>query len=390
MMYLFSRIVFAIAIVLAVLSFQLDWRLWIRAATYPGNEVTEVSWYRPLEPVPGGSPRGFTSAPQSRFSPESLSAVTTYAEAQNSSALLILHEGDLILEKYWDGFSSNSLANGMSMTKTVVGLLMGIAIDEGHIASVRDPVQKYLPNWPYQQRWQTLGLPNAPQITLEDLLYMQSGLRNDDDTTTPFSDLVQMYLSSDVADVALNVAPEHPPGETFEYNNVNTQILSLVLESATGESFRDYLSKQLWQPLQASTAKVWLDRPQGDAKTFCCLFATARDWARLGMLLQNRGEMDQRQIISADWLRQMLQPSPLEPTYGYHIWIKARTADYPNVDTAASEPFLAKDTFYLDGRGFQRVYVIPSRRLVIVRLGEQPSSWDDAVIPNTLIRGLTR
>ncbi|MEO1069640.1 MAG: serine hydrolase, partial [Cyanobacteria bacterium J06638_6] len=85
---------------------------------------------------------------------------------------------------------------------------------------------------------------------------------------------------------------------------------------------------------------------------------------------------------------QMLMESPLEPTFGLHIWLKARTSDYPQVNLASSVPFAAPDTFYLDGRHHQRVYVIPSQELVIVRIGEEPLAWDDAVIVNTIVEGL--
>ncbi|PSN07420.1 serine hydrolase [filamentous cyanobacterium CCP5] len=388
-MRVFSRLMLAIAIVLAIVSTQVDWRLWARAATYPENEATQVNWYQPLESIAGGNPKALPQNQETTIPDQALADVTAYAKSHNSRALLVLEDDDLVLENYWHGFNAKALANGMSMTKTIVGLLIGIAIDEGSIHSVSDPIQTYLPDWQYNQRWRELKTGNPPEITLEDLLYMQSGLRNDDDTTNPFSDLVQMYLSSDVAAAALQVPPEQPPGKVYEYNNVNTQILSLVLEHATGESFGEYLSSRLWQPLQASEAATWLDRPGGESKTFCCLFANPYDWARVGLLLLHEGKVGQNQIVPRDWIRKMLQPTPIEPTFGYHIWIKARTPGYSNVDTAASEPFLAEDTFYLDGRGFQRVYVIPSRNLVVVRLGEQPPNWDDAVIPNTLVRGMT-
>lgn len=375
----------AIAAVLAVVATQVDWRLWARVATYPDHEATQVSWYQPLKAVIGSSPKAFSWRTGTNIAPQALADITVYAAAHNSRALLVLQDGELILEKYWQGFNAESLANGMSMTKTIVGLLIGIAIEEGAINSVDDSVQTYLPDWQYNQRWRELNKSNPPEVTLEDLLYMQSGLRNDDDTANPFSDLVQMYLSSDVAAAAMQVPPEQPPGEVYEYNNVNTQLLSLVLERATGESFADYLSSRLWQPLQASNAATWLDRPGGESKTFCCLFANAYDWARVGLLLLHNGKVGQNQVVPSHWVQQMLAPTPIEPTFGYHIWVKARTSDYPNVNTAASAPFL-EDTYYLDGRGFQRVYVIPSRNLVVVRLGEQPPNWNDAVIPNTLIR----
>lgn len=105
-------------------------------------------------------------------------------------------------------------------------------------------------------------------------------------------------------------------------------------------------------------------------------------------MLLNQGRVEQTQVVPADWVQQMLLPSPQEPTFGTHIWVKARTADYPNVDESASEAFLADDTFYLDGRDLQRVYVVPSEELVVVRMGEWPETWNDSVIPNLLVEAL--
>lgn len=365
----------AIPITMAAL---VDWRLVSRAITYPPQPIMAVDWYRPLAPVPGGDGDPLLTADPGTapVSPEALAAVSAYAEAHGSTGLVVLHQGQIIWEEYWHGYGPETRFNAMSMSKTLVGLLMGIALAEGHIASVQDPVARYLPEW---------GRDGRSAITLADLLYMQSGLRNEDSTDSPFSDLVQMYVGSRVNRTALRVPAGRSPGEQYEYNNVNTQILSLVLERATGESYRDYLSTRLWQPLGAGDAAIWLDRPGGDAKAFCCLFATPRDWARVGQLFLDQGRVGDRAVVPADWIAAMGQPSPLEPTYGYHIWVKARTADYPNVDTAASEAFLDPGTLSLDGRGLQRVYILPQKQLVVVRMGEQDDRWDDAVIPNLLM-----
>ena len=179
-----------------------------------------------------------------------------------------------------------------------------------------------------------------------------------------------------------------PPGEVFDYNNVNSQVLAIVLQRATGMDYADYLATRLWQAISARAGSVWLDRPDGLPKTFCCLFATARDWARVGQLLLNQGTWQGTPVIPADWIAEMLTPSPLETTFGKHIWVKARTPDHPNVDTTATAPYLDPQGFHLDGRGLQRVFILPTYDLVIVRMGEQPDTWDDAVIPNTLAAAL--
>jgi CubicO group peptidase (beta-lactamase class C family) len=372
--------VVALVAVGGLLRVSVDWRLLGRSLTYPDTPITSADWYQPRQIVPGVGPQAppLMKAETTEIPPEALQTALDFAEEQNSVALLVMHRDRLVLEQYWQGHRASDPVNSMSMVKTLLALLIGVAIDEGHISSLQDSVGTYISEWADDPRG---------DITLADLLYMQSGLRNDNRIDTLRSDLVQLYGGSNTQKLVLDIPLERNPGEVFDYSNFNSQLLSLVLERATGESFSDYLSSRLWQPLGAGDGFLWLDRPRGSAKPFCCFFATAPDWVRLGQMLLHRGKVGDRQIIPASWLEQMLEESPLEPTFGLHIWLKARTAAYPQVNRASSAPFAA-DTFYLDGRHHQRVYVIPSAELVIVRLGEDPPAWNDAVIVNAIVEGL--
>jgi CubicO group peptidase (beta-lactamase class C family) len=357
----------------------LNWTFLRRVVTHPDNLITNVDWYKPLATVKG-KPSAIPVATSKPIPQDSLNKISAYAKANNSSALLILHKGEIVLERYWRGFTPTSISNSMSMSKTVVALLIGIAIEEGHIDSELDAVAKYIPEWSEDER---------KKITLQDLLYMQSGLRNEDNTDSLTSDLVQMYAGSDADAVALQIPAIKSPGKAFDYNNANTQILGIVLEKATGEKYVDYLSTRLWQPLQANNAAIWLDKPQGQPKTFCCLFATPQDWGKVGQLFINRGQVNNKQVVASAWLDKMIQPSSVESSYGYHIWLQAKTKAKPGgIDLRASQTFLAKDTIYLDGASLQRVYIIPAHNLVVVRIGEQAEKWDDSVIPNTLVKSL--
>lgn len=364
-----------------LLRVAVDWRLLGRSLTYPDRPITSANWYQPRQLVPGVGPQAppLAKAEPTEIPAAALQTALEFAEAQNSVALLVMHRDRLVIEQYWQGHRASDPVNSMSMVKTLLALLIGVAIDEGYIGSIQDPVGTYLPEWADDPRG---------DITLADLLYMQSGLGNDDRTDTLRSDLVQLYGGSDTEKLVLKIPSERNPGEAFDYSNFNSQLLSLALERATGESFGDYLSSRLWQPLGAGDGFLWLDRPGGHAKPFCCFFATAPDWVRLGQLLLHGGRVGDSQVIPAAWIQQMLEESPLEPTFGLHIWLKARTADYPQVNLASSAPFAAADMFYLDGRHHQRVYVMPSEELVIVRLGEEPPAWDDAVIVNAIVEGL--
>ncbi|MCC0177442.1 serine hydrolase [Waterburya agarophytonicola K14] len=351
----------------------------LRLLTYPKNPITSIDWYQPLELIPG-KPSTIEQANTTLISQASLNQISDYAQKNNSSALLVLHRGEIVLERYWQGFTPSSTFNSMSLSKTIVALLMGIAIAEGDIKSELEPVANYIPEWSNDKR---------SKITIQNLLYMQSGLQNQDNTANPLSDLVQMYAGKNADAIALNLTAKQDSQTVFDYNSGNTQILSEVLERATGKKYADYLANKLWQPLGASDAYLWLDRVGGNPKPFCCLFATPRDWAKVGQLWLDRGQVDGKQIVLSSWLEKMLQPSPLESKYGYHIWLEARTPEKTGAYSVnSSEPFLAQDTFYLDGASLQRVYIIPSQELVIVRVGEDAQNWDDSVMVNTLIADL--
>jgi CubicO group peptidase (beta-lactamase class C family) len=180
-----------------------------------------------------------------------------------------------------------------------------------------------------------------------------------------------------------NIPAETEPGQRFDYNDVNFQALGFILESATGRRYADYLSEKLWKPIGASAAALWLDRDGGSARTFGYLFATASDWGRVGQLLLQEGQWEGKTIISRGYVREMLKPSPSEPIYRLGIWLA--NDDHQRRD--GEPPFLASGIFYLDGRFKQRVYVIPSHDIVIVRLGENARGWEESALPNAVLKG---
>jgi CubicO group peptidase (beta-lactamase class C family) len=352
-----------------------QWTYLSRILTYPDDPVTDAAWYQPREAVPGGPGEPLPVVAHPGIRADALARAADYAERKNSSALLVVHDGEVVAEHYWRGHDAGSVTNSMSMAKTVVGLLVGIAIDEGKIASVDEPAAKYLTEWAGDGR---------RRITVRHLLQMASGLADAEHDDDPFSPVGRMYLGSDALAAVAKTPLAFEPGTRFDYNSIATQALSVVLERATGKRYAEYLSEKLWLPLGASDASVWLDREEGHAKTFCCLFTTARDWARVGLLILNEGRVGGRQVVPSAWVREMLTPSPREEDYGYQIWLGRQGSRRGDRE----EEFLAGDVIYLDGKFKQRVYVVPSRKLVVVRLGEQARGWDDAHLVNAVLRGL--
>jgi CubicO group peptidase (beta-lactamase class C family) len=130
------------------------------------------------------------------------------------------------------------------------------------------------------------------------------------------------------------------------------------------------------------------------ARTYCCIQTTARDWLQVGRLILGEGNLDGDQVVPREWMRALSTPSNANPNYGYQIWLGteyARDRIYNKGSAFAafhSEPFASDDLIYLDGFGGQRVYVSPVNELVIVRTGRAQQDWDDARLPNLLIRGI--
>lgn len=318
----------AILLLSALVGWQ--WTLVSRMFTHPDRPVTDVDWYTPTDPVPGAAGPELPVAAHPQIRPDALAGAAAYAEKKESSALLILHRGEVVAEHYWRGHDASARTCSMSMAKTLVGLLVGTAIADGAIGGVDEPACKYLSEWAGDGR---------SAITLRQLLQMTSGLADAEHYDDPFSPVGQMWLGPDSLSVVAATRLECEPGSRFNYNSIDTQALGTVLERATGRRYADYLSEKVWRPIGATDAAVWLDRNGGLAKMFGGVLATARDWARVGLLLQNQGRVGGRQVIPAAWVRDMVTPSPREPDYGYQVWLGrdgCRKEDH-------EEPFLAPD-----------------------------------------------
>ncbi len=349
--------------------------------------VDQTERNTPQEAVPG-SEREIATGEPSTIEPAAIAAAEHYAATTGSVALLIYHRGALRYEKYWPGYDRQTRTDPYSAHKTVLGLLVGAAIQDGILKSIDEPAANYLPEWRNDER---------RHITIRHLLQMSSGLE-----IVRFGTWrsLRLTLGSDITTAALELPADKAPGTEFQYLNANSQLLGIILQRASGKRYAQYLSERLWSRLGAPTSYVWLDRDAGMPKTFCCLYTTARGWLQVGLLLKNRGRVESQQVIPEQWIAAMLTPAATNPNYGMQIWLgsppgQARRYNDKTLSAYHSEPFIAPDVFFIDGFGGQRVYVVPSADLVIVRTGravadlqELSGNWDDAYLPNTLLRGV--
>jgi len=340
----------------------------VRVTGLPRADLT------PMEPVGG-------VVDESIFDPDLFAEAVEYADDSNSVALLVQQGGVIRYERYWPGYGPETRTNPNSMHKPVLALLVGAAIADGYIDSLDAKAATWLTEWQDDPR---------QEITIRQLLQMSSGLEIPVFGTWKSA---RILFGSDLVAGVLDLQAEKPAGSEFQYSNANSQLLALIIERATQEPYAQYLARRLWQPLGAQDAFLWLDREGGMPRGFCCLFANARDWLRVGELILGEGERAGERVVPADYVAQMLTPSALNPNFGFQIWLgspPSETRKYNDFTVTAyhSAPFVVSDVIYIDGFGGQRVYIIPSQQLIIVRTGVSRTDWDDAILVNAISRAL--
>jgi CubicO group peptidase (beta-lactamase class C family) len=269
-------------------------------------------------------------------------------------AFLVIRDDTMICEKYFNGHTDTSVSNIFSATKSIIALLTGAAIRDGLIESIDDPVGKYLPEF-------NPGLMGE-NMTIKNLLQMASGLDYDEAYASAFSPTTRSYYSKNITRQMLSLKMKEAPGVHFDYIGAATQVLGMVISRVTEMSISDYASEKLWKPLGAQHDALWSkDRKNGIEKMFCCFTPTAPDLARIGKLLLDSGVWNGNPIIERSYFEAMTTPAsqltqdnvPVD-FYGYHIWLTM---------------FQGNRVIYARGIKGQYIFVVPEKKLVIVRLG---------------------
>ncbi len=309
-------------------------------------------------------------------------------------ALVVIRRGAVVQERYFNGYARDSIATSFSMAKSVVSALIGVAIAEGQIASIAEPVTRYLPELLEND-------PSFEQITLAHLLRMRSGIAFDEGYGSPFSEAARFYLTKSMkAEVAkLRIAGE--PNQAYKYSSGDTQLLAMALERAVGEPLARYAERKLWQPMGAEFDASWsLDSAFGNvARGFCCLNARAVDYARLGQLFLNGGRHNGQSLVPESWVRQMTaaqkdlpgadaaaqrnieRPGTDRMAYYGLQWRRAplpptplppgimAPANSPSRNTPQARP--PSNSFYAQGLYGQILYIAPDQQTVVLRLGQR-------------------
>lgn len=390
--------ILAVLVLIAAAFYLEDYRFWNRyiLLTNNGGTLPQEGWAGSEYEVDGGDHQLFelVDSAERTITDEALQTVADYAEKYNSTSILVWHKGKLQLRKHFQGMDSNSLIVGKSMAKMVVGVVVGRAIDEGYIASLDESAATYVTEWQGSDK---------EQITIRHMLHMAAGFEQFYTLDmSPFSNFMRSYIAGHNEDVLINgYELIDEPGTQYDYSQVVSDLLGLVLERATGKPYGLYLSESLIRPIGAQGGQVMMNRPKGLAHTGCCLLLPSESWLRIGILLMNAGVVGGEPLFPEGWMDDYLEPSPANPAMGLHIWLGepyqekrswTEVGEPTGFGVWHSEPYLAADLFLFDGSGHQVVYIIPSEELVIVRTGAfswaAKPPWDNAFIPNSLIRGI--
>jgi CubicO group peptidase (beta-lactamase class C family) len=280
----------------------------------------------------------------------------------------------IVFEKYWHGTGFDTLEDGQSFARVVAALAVGAALSERKIHWPDEPIGYFIPSWHDDPRG---------AITVSQLLKMSSGLRAPEPSLNPWGASVRGSLGSDVLAAALAEPLAAKPGSVWLEQSADPQLVATVIERATGMRYAQFVSETVWRPIGASDAWLWLDRPGGTAHADCCMLAKQGDWIRVAELLVKDGNYRGEEVIHPGWIARMLVPAAGNVAYGSYVRLG-------NVSPTGTEPYALNDLFVVEGSGGNRIWVVPSMHLAILRMGHLPrraTDWDDTRIPNLIIRG---
>jgi CubicO group peptidase (beta-lactamase class C family) len=299
------------------------------------------------------------------------------AHPRRTRAVVVVQNGRLVAERYADGIGPGTRLLGWSMTKSIMNALVGILVGDGRL-SVHAPAPV--------EAWRNPGDPRQ-QITLDHLMRMSSGLQSSDDGMVPFNDVTQMlFQTPDMAAFASAKDLDAAPGVEWRYSSGSSLIVSSILRRVLGdEAYHRFPYSALFGPLGMTSAVLETDA-SGTFVGSSLMYASARDWARFGLLYAQDGIWNGHRILPTGWVDYTRTPSPADPRhiYGAHFWLRVPP------DYTRRHALVPDDAFHAVGHEAQFVSVVPSRNAVIVRLGKTryPDAWDHSVFLSAVLAAL--
>ena len=246
--------------------------------------------------------------------------VASYMEAFNVSGVLVLKDGQILLERYGLGRQPADRWTSFSVAKSLTSTLVGAAIQDGKIAGLGAPVTDYIPE---------LKGSGYDGVSVRQLLMMSSGVRWNEDYTDPKSDVASAGATP--AEPGMNamvsymrkLPRENPPGTVFNYNTGETDLVGILVANATGKSLSDYASEKIWKPYGMERDAIWMVDPTGKERGGCCITMTLRDYGRVGQFMLEGGMADGKAVLPQGWVAEATsaQIDNGEAGYGYFWWM---------------------------------------------------------------------
>lgn len=304
----------------------------------PGEAVPGDDWVVADPADHGIDPAGLEEARAYAFAP-----------GRETQGVVVVHEGEIVGEWYAEGADAESWAASWSVAKSFTSAVVGVAVEEGHIGGVDDPMATSLPDW---------AGTDKEAITVEDVLQMSSGLDWTEDYggSGEASDIVRAVTGeTDHLAFAAGQPVAAPPGTRWSYSSGDTMLLSGVVQEATGRPLAEYAAEVLFEPIGIDQVEWWSDLA-GRTLGYCCLDMPSRDFARLGLLYERGGRWGDEQVVPEGWVEDSLVPAEAsDGEYGYQWWL--------------GDEDLPVDLFSANGHDGQFIYVVPELDLVVVRNG---------------------
>jgi len=294
-----------------------------------------------------------------------------------TNAVVVVYDGKIIAEKYADGFDKNSMMMGWSMTKSIGNAYISLLVKDGKL-NINDPAP--VAEWQNDER---------KAITINDLLHASSGLKWSESYFMPTSTFHNMFIrSDDKAAYAASMKLEHAPGEYFQYSSGSSNILSRIVRQKIGDDlYYRYLYENLFYKIGMLSPVIEPDASGTYVMSSYC-YATARDWARFGLLYLQDGVWNGERILPEGWVRYTETPAPAAPLqqYGAQWWLNVGD---PKDPSHVEYPGLPNESVMAEGFERQLVLLVPSKKLVVVRLGiTHNQNFSAAKLVNGIMKGL--
>jgi CubicO group peptidase (beta-lactamase class C family) len=290
-------------------------------------------------------------------------------ESFKTTSFLVIKNDSIVYENYWEQYNDKSVTNSFSMAKSFTAALIGIAIKQGLIKSVDEPVGNYIDSYKEGEK---------SKITIKHLLTMSSGIDFDETYSSPWAWPSEAYYGNDVNALTLKSGVKEAPGVNWKYKGGDTQLLGMILKKVLGsKTISQFAAENLWQKMGAEQPAFWsLDKADGMEKVSCCWYATARDFARFAKLYMNQGNWNGEQLLDSSYINESIQLADLKDIdgkpndkYGYQWWIMKHKGH---------------DIFYCRGIRGQYIFAVPDSNLIVVRTGHKRGDKKGEELPSDI------